>query len=138
MNPAAQPPVDEKLCRNCGKCCYKKLIIDGTVYLTPFPCQFLDVQTNLCLIYERRHDLNPRCLSVPSGLKVSAFPADCPYVAAYGPPGYKPAREDYNWSADWARFDAWAREVNATPVAREQVRARGPAAPPMYTEVKKH
>ena len=136
--PEESYPVDENLCRNCGKCCYNKLIIGGVVFITPFPCQFLDPQTNLCRIYERRHELNRGCLSVPAGLRLSAFPADCPYVAAYAAPGYRPAREDYNWSADWKRFDAWAREVEVTPEVRELVRARGPAAPPMYTEVTKH
>ena len=62
--PPPDIPVDEKLCTNCGKCCYKKLLVGRIVYITPFPCEFLDTKTNLCTIYDRRKELNPLCLSV--------------------------------------------------------------------------
>jgi uncharacterized cysteine cluster protein YcgN (CxxCxxCC family) len=94
--PRNDPPVDEALCRRCGKCCYKKIIVGRTVHITPFPCKYLAPHTNLCVIYERRHEVNPFCLSVPEGLRCSAFPADCPYVAALAPPGYRPAQDDWD------------------------------------------
>ena len=107
-----EPSGHEALCRHCGKCCYKKIFIGRTVCITLFPCKYLDVRTNLCTIYERRHEVNPFCLSVPEGLRVSAFPADCPYVAALAPPGYVPrattgtgranGTTSTNWPTTWA------------------------------------
>src|SRR5207249_782624 len=87
----------ESLCSHCGKCCYKKIIVGRTVYISPFPCEFLDTQTNMCTVYDRRHEMNPDCLSMETGFKHSAFPTDCTYVPEMAPKNYKPAREDYNW-----------------------------------------
>src|SRR5579862_2560098 len=128
-------PVDEKLCNNCGKCCYKKIIIGRIVYITPFPCEFLNTATNLCTIYDRRKELNPLCLSVPEGMKVSAFPVDCPYVPEHAPKNYRPAVE-HDWSSEWDDFDSLADDLDVSPEMREKVRARGPHAPPMYVEAK--
>ena len=127
-------PVDEKLCTNCGKCCYMKILVGRTVYITPFPCEYLDTATNLCTIYERRHELNPLCLAVKLAIKVNAFPADCPYVPEHAPANYRPAREDYDWAAEWDEFDELADDLEVSPETRERVRARGPHAPPMHVE----
>jgi len=81
---------DPSLCRKCGRCCYAKLIIDGEVVYTPFPCPYLDEATRLCAIYERRHELNPHCLPVERGIRLGVFPPDCPYVRDI--PGYVPPR----------------------------------------------
>ena len=134
MPSKAEFPVDETLCRNCGKCCYKKFIIGKRVYITPFPCEFLDVHTNLCTIYEQRHKLNPTCLSVPKGLKHSSFPADCPYVKAHAKAGYKPASENYDWSDDWKDFETFADDAEVSPAMRALIKKRGPDAPPLYAE----
>lgn len=128
-------PVDEKLCNNCGKCCYKKILVGRIVYITPFPCEFLDTATNLCTIYDRRKELNPLCLSVPEGMKVSAFPKDCPYVPEHAPKNYRPAVE-YDWSSEWDDFEDLADDLDVSPETRDKVRARGPFAPPMYMEAK--
>ena len=124
----------EARCNNCGKCCYQKVIIGRYVYITPFPCEYLDTNTNLCTVYDRRHELNPKCLSVKAGLKVNAFPVDCPYVAEMAPRHYRPAREDYDWSEDWRHFDKWADEMEVPGEVRERVRQRGPGKPPMYVD----
>ena len=81
---------DPELCEKCGRCCYAKLIINGEVVYTPFPCPYLDEQTRLCTIYERRHERNPHCLTVEMGIRLGVFPADCPYVRDI--PGYVPPR----------------------------------------------
>ncbi len=130
---APKPP--DSLCNHCGKCCYKKIIVGRTVYITPFPCEFLDTQTNMCTVYERRHELNPECLSMETGFKHSAFPSDCPYVPEMAPPNYKPAREDYNWAAEWEDFDNLADDLDVSAPVRGTVRARGPNARPMHAEV---
>lgn len=133
-NSASTTPVDESLCTHCGKCCYKKLIIGRYVYITPFPCEFLDTNTNLCTIYDKRHELNPLCLSIERGMKVSAFTEDCPYVPVHAPKGYRPAREDYDWGDEWHDFDGLADDLDVSEQMREKVRERGPDAPPMYVE----
>jgi hypothetical protein len=127
--------VDDALCRRCGKCCYKKVIEGKRVYITPFPCKHLDPNTNLCSIFQERHRINRLCLSVPQGLRCSAFPADCPYVAAHAEPGYEPAREDFDMRKHWYEFDVFAKDMGVAPHVRDLVRARGPDAPPMYAEV---
>ena len=84
----------EAKCRRCGRCCYKKIIVLDTVFYTPFPCRFLDIETRLCTVYERRHEANPGCLSVEAGIERGVFPADCPYVE--GIAGYVPPVEEWN------------------------------------------
>jgi len=122
----------ENLCNNCGKCCYKKIIVGRTVFITPFPCEFLNTDTNLCTIYDKRHELNPLCLSVEQGMKVSAFPEDCPYVPELAPKNYRPARDGWDWKQEWDGFDELADDLEVSSEMREKVRARGPDAEPMY------
>lgn len=127
-------PEHEGLCTQCGKCCYKKVIIGPTVFITPFPCEFLDTQTNLCTVYEERFEKNPFCLNVNQGMQVSAFPEDCGYVPKFAPPGYKPAVEAWSWKGRWREFDAYADDLDVSAKTREKVRARGPEAPPEWIE----
>ena len=82
----------EALCRRCGRCCYAKVILDGEMYYTDIPCEFLDLATKACTIYERRFELNPECLSIERGIRMGVFPADCPYVA--GIAGYRAPHTD--------------------------------------------
>lgn len=83
---------DPMLCERCGRCCYAKLIIDGEVVYTPFPCPHLDEETRLCTVYERRHEVNPECLTVEIGVQLGLFPPDCPYVRDV--PDYVPPRRE--------------------------------------------
>ena len=78
----------EAKCRRCGKCCWDKYIIGDRMYFGKGKCQYLDETTNLCTIYEDRHELNPGCLPVKRGIELGVFPADCPYVADL--PNYEP------------------------------------------------
>ena len=87
---ASPSMADPSLCEKCGRCCYSKLIIDGEVVYTPFPCPYLDEKTRLCTVYERRHELNPQCLTVEVGIRLGVFPPDCPYVRDL--PDYVPPR----------------------------------------------
>lgn len=85
--------MDDAKCLRCGRCCYEKLMFNGRVFNTSRPCKHLDEATKLCRVYEHRFEVNPRCLSVPEGIKLGVFPADCPYVAGlsdYVPPVDKP------------------------------------------------
>jgi uncharacterized cysteine cluster protein YcgN (CxxCxxCC family) len=87
--PSRPDPAHEALCRRCARCCYEKLIVDGRVFTTRAPCPYLDVQTRLCTVYERRLQVNPRCLDVKQGIELGVFPASCPYVR--GLRGYRPS-----------------------------------------------
>ena len=124
----------ESLCNHCGKCCYQKIIVGRSVYLTPFPCEYLDTNANMCTIYDRRHELNPECLSIETGLKHSAFPQDCGYVVYRAPKKYKPAREDFDWAAEWKDFDEIADDLEVPTQIRGLIRERGPDARPLYDE----
>ncbi len=81
----------EALCRRCGRCCFRKLLLDDRVIYLDTPCQHLDPETRLCTVYERRSEVNPDCICVEDGVRRGVFPADCPYVA--GIPGYRPPQE---------------------------------------------
>lgn len=85
-----EPEPVPDLCLRCGRCCYAKLIIDGEVVYTPFPCPHLDAATRLCTVYERRHEVNPECITLEEGIRLGVFPGDCPYVR--GLPDYVPPR----------------------------------------------
>ena len=89
---SAQYPED--LCRKCGLCCHAKVIVGDEVFIMDEHCRFLDPATNLCTVYQRRHELNRQCLTVKQGIKRRAFPADCPYVV--GLPAYRPPK--VNWT----------------------------------------
>ena len=89
----SETPEHEALCRRCGRCCYEKLIVDGHVFTTRKPCEYLDTQTRTCRIYPDRRKENPRCLTVEQGIEFGVFPADCPYVKDR--PGYLPAEEGW-------------------------------------------
>ena len=71
---------DENKCLKCGRCCYYKVIVDGKIIYTPYPCKYLDTGTNLCTVYKDRHRTNSDCLTVEEGIKLEVFPPDCPYV----------------------------------------------------------
>lgn len=118
----------EALCNRCGKCCYQKVIIGRTVVITPFPCRFLDIQKRVCTVYDERKQKNPRCLGVVQGLRVSAFPEDCPYVKKYAPPGYRPAVDSWSWDGQWHDFDDLADDLDVPEHIREAIRALGPEA----------
>ena len=81
---------DPSLCERCGRCCYAKIILDGEVVYTPFPCPHFDEDTRLCTVYGQRHVVNPDCLTAEMGIQLGVFPADCPYVRDL--PGYVPPR----------------------------------------------
>ena len=114
MEQASRDPHDlhEAECRRCGRCCYAKLLVGDRVIYTDVPCAYLDLQTRLCRVYERRHEMNPDCLRVEEGIRRGVFPADCPYVA--GIAGYKAPIEDADDATLAAALDALGAEEVAT------------------------
>lgn len=72
----------EKRCLRCGRCCYEKIAFGGEVYYTATPCEKLDLATNLCTVYEKRHRVRQGCAPLTGRvLRQGILPADCPYVA---------------------------------------------------------
>lgn len=76
----------EALCRRCGVCCHEKVRFGEQVVITDIPCQFLDLDTNLCTVYPDRLSKQPRCSTAEASLQANALPGDCPYVG--GADGY--------------------------------------------------
>jgi Uncharacterized conserved protein len=70
----------EALCRNCGLCCHEKIRIGDIVLITDIPCPHLDLETKLCRIYDRRAEIEPRCLPAEAAVAIGAQPGGCPYV----------------------------------------------------------
>lgn len=55
----------EDICSKCGLCCYQKIIQKGCVEIDlSSPCQYLDIKTNRCTIYEERFKLEKNCKKV--------------------------------------------------------------------------
>jgi uncharacterized cysteine cluster protein YcgN (CxxCxxCC family) len=72
----------EDTCRRCGRCCYEKVEFEGEVYYTDVPCEKLDPETNLCTVYENRHEARPGCTPLNAqNIRQGILPADCPYVS---------------------------------------------------------
>ena len=86
----AQFPDVEAVCRRCGQCCYYKIYLDEDLCYTPFPCRFLDLETRLCSVYERRHEVNRACIDLVSAIEMEILPDGCPYVVGFK--GYRPPK----------------------------------------------
>ena len=57
-----------------------KVEVSGEVFFTDEPCQWLDPQTKLCTVYDRRFEVCHECITVALGVAYGAMPDDCPYV----------------------------------------------------------
>ena len=74
----------EEICIRCTICChYKFLREDGTVVYTDRPCEYLDVDTGLCAVYEFREAAKEDCVRITEEVvALNALPRGCPYVAS--------------------------------------------------------
>ena len=72
---------DEKKCRKCGRCCRIKRMVNGKhVAFKNWYCEFLDVDTKLCMVYPMRHSYHVVCLSSEAAAIHGLVPNDCPYA----------------------------------------------------------
>ncbi|MGB1347004.1 MAG: YkgJ family cysteine cluster protein, partial [Pseudomonadales bacterium] len=64
----------ESLCDGCGKCCLQKIIDDEAplMYHTSVACEYLDLKTCRCQVYEQRQEKVPDCTKV-SAANVADF-----------------------------------------------------------------
>jgi uncharacterized cysteine cluster protein YcgN (CxxCxxCC family) len=77
----------EAICTKCGKCCYEKVDLGGGIIeYTDVPCVHLDPETKLCRVYEKRHEVEPDCISLTEDLVrvLNWLPEDCAYVEYVG------------------------------------------------------
>ncbi len=78
----------ESLCDGCGLCCLQKLQDDETdiVYYTRISCQYLDIGTCRCKVYDERFDYLPECLDLSPQTFQAALPwlpPTCSYKRVY-------------------------------------------------------
>jgi uncharacterized cysteine cluster protein YcgN (CxxCxxCC family) len=111
----------EKLCVDCGACCYAHVPANGvTVLIRSLRCKFLAVDgagKSRCTVYAGRHEKAPWCEKLDEGIGHEIFPQACPYVDTLA--GYRGPSEldedDYRAVVDKLRRDwrdgprkAWA------------------------------
>ena len=75
----------DTICRKCGRCCYEKLEDGrGKIIYTQNACQYLNLETHQCTIFEQRFERNPLCVQLTPELvsELHWLPVDC----AYRPP----------------------------------------------------
>ncbi len=121
--PPSEP--SESLCRRCGRCCAKKVVLDGRVIYTPFYCEHLDLESRLCRVYATRHEVSPRCLHIERAIARGVLPADCPYVA--GRPGYVPPLKTLPAEAAEEILRLAAAEFDLGPEEVERMRVMFPS-----------
>ena len=58
----------EALCDGCGICCLEKFEDEdtGEIKTTSISCEYLDIKTCRCMIYEDREWLNSDCIKITS------------------------------------------------------------------------
>lgn len=73
----------EKLCRQCGQCCFEKWVDeDGTIHPTVIACRFLDIHSRQCRVYHKRFEVGEGCIKLTPEVveTVQWLPEDCAYV----------------------------------------------------------
>ena len=76
----------ERLCRQCGLCCYARARIAGGVRIDlARPCPYLDTSTRRCRVYHRRFAVGALCSKVNllHALFGPLMPLTCGYVRHY-------------------------------------------------------
>ena len=73
----------ESLCDGCGLCCLEKIEDQdtGEVKTTSVSCQFLDISSCRCLVYEGRQLADPDCIKLtPKNIcQIAWLPETCAY-----------------------------------------------------------
>jgi uncharacterized cysteine cluster protein YcgN (CxxCxxCC family) len=74
---------DEK-CLECpvrGSCCFLEANVGNNIrVIMNDACQYLNVNTGLCNIFDNRFSINKNCLSIDKMLELQTVPVDCLYV----------------------------------------------------------
>lgn len=73
----------ESLCRQCGECCFEKVIDRrGRPVTTSIACRFLDIDTRRCKVYHKRFEVGEGCIKLTPEVVRQAdwLPESCAYV----------------------------------------------------------
>lgn len=75
----------QNLCNRCpkgmrGRCCYYEASVRGVRVETDHYCQYLDVATGKCTVYDRKHQVKKDCLTIEAMINEGTLPKNCPYV----------------------------------------------------------
>ena len=88
----------EKVCRNCGKCCFDKSLVNNNLIINyDKPCSNLKFmgKRSYCEVYEDRFVKCEVCNTIPEAIEKRYLPADCPYIKHVV--GYKAPVDNGNW-----------------------------------------
>ena len=72
----------KNLCKDCptpGVCCHYGDIVNGQYIAIDMVCDFLNVDTGQCAIYQQRH-LRHECMTIEEMIKQGTVPKWCRYV----------------------------------------------------------
>ena len=81
----------ENLCHKCGICCFTKRTVNGVCIINyNSPCEYLDVESNLCFVYENRFKTCHDCkkMTVLRALFADFLPDTCGYVDFFRKMGF--------------------------------------------------
>ncbi|MEY8562463.1 hypothetical protein AALA21_05345 [Eggerthellaceae bacterium 3-80] len=77
----------EALCDMCGRCCFERELTDSGEVVINYaaPCEFLDLQTRSCTVYDCRFERCQACrkLSPATVFLANHLPDECAYVRAF-------------------------------------------------------
>lgn len=81
-------PQWEQLCHRCGQCCYERSFENGRLLIEDnCPCEFLDPEIKLCVVYPYRFEACERCTKVTlrHALSPRYLPETCGYAQTFRP-----------------------------------------------------
>ena len=76
----------DDLCTQCGACCYQRDRSGGQLIIhEQSPCRFLDIQSQLCTVYDTRLQTCAECkrVTIFHALFSRYLPDDCGYVERF-------------------------------------------------------
>lgn len=80
----------EALCRRCGRCCFEKIEYGNRIYLTDIPCEYLNLSTNECMVYEQRSQKKTGCVAINQEIiDLGVLPIGCAYLQNTSKTNYK-------------------------------------------------
>ncbi len=79
-------PEWEALCRRCGECCYELVYDHNDKLIASNKCDFLDPDTRLCTVYEKRFEVCYDCIRLTDKNlpRFDWLPETCGYVVRFG------------------------------------------------------
>ena len=69
----------EEKCKRCGLCCHDKELLADALVIYDTACKYLDPETKLCTVYDKRFEVAPWCtkLTPENVKKFKWLPGSC-------------------------------------------------------------